>query len=299
MRRREFVVSAAAGLGAALLVRPALLSAAAKDTPDLGVVTGGKIHKRVKKAIDMLGGMGRFVRKDDVVVVKPNIGWDKEPGFAANTNPWVVAAVVRLCLEAGAKKVKVFDRPCQTAARCYQSSGIEEAAKKAGAEVSYTVKSGFVKVKLPGAQVLKSWPFYKPALDADVLINVPVAKHHGYTGLSLGMKNLMGLMGGDRGKIHVNIHRKLADTARFIRPALTIIDAARILTDNGPQGGKLKDVTFRNTVIAGTDIATVDAYGVTLFDLDPADQKWLRHGHELGLGEIDLAKVTVKKAGLE
>ena len=149
------MISTAAGFGAALLAAPGLSQAAAKAAPDLSVVTGGKIHKRVKKALDMLGGMSRFVKKDDVVVVKPNIGWDKEPKFAANTNPWVVAAVVRLCLEAGAKKVKVFDRPCQTAARCYKSSGIEEAAKKAGAEVSHTVKSGFVKVKLPdNARVL-------------------------------------------------------------------------------------------------------------------------------------------------
>jgi uncharacterized protein (DUF362 family) len=298
MKRREFMISTAAGLGAALLAQP-WLAAAAKEKPDLAVVTGGKIFKRVKKAVDMLGGMARFVKKDDVVVVKPNIGWDKAPKFAANTNPWVVAAVVRLCLEAGAGKVKVFDRPCQTAARCYKSSGIEAAAREAGAEVSYTVKSGFVKVKLPGAEALKSWPFYKPALEADVLINVPVAKHHGYAGLSLGMKNLMGIMGGDRGQVHVNIHRKLADTAAFVRPALTIIDAARILTGNGPQGGKLKDVTFKNTVIAGTQLATVDACGVTLFDQDPADQKWLQFGHELGLGEIDLSRVTIQKANLE
>ncbi len=298
MKRRDFIVSAGAGLGAAWLMPPELF-AAAKGKPDLAVVTGGKIHKRLRKAIDMIGGMSRFVKKDDVVVVKPNIGWDKAPKFAANTNPWVVAAVVKMCLEAGAKKVKVFDRPCQTAARCYASSGIEEAARNAGAEVSHTVKSGFVKVQLPEAEVLKSWPLYKPALDADVLINIPVAKHHGYTGLSLGMKNLMGIMGGDRGKVHVNIHRKLADTAKFVRPALTIIDAARILTDNGPQGGKTKDVTFKNTVIAGTALATVDAYGVTLFDQDPADQKWLKYGNELGLGEIDLSKVTIGKASLE
>jgi uncharacterized protein (DUF362 family) len=203
-----------------------------------------------------------------------------------------------MCLEAGAKKVKVFDRPCQTPARCYKSSGIEEAAAKAGAEVSHTVSSGFVSMKFPAGQTLKSWSMYKPAIEADVLINVPVAKHHGYTGLSLGMKNLMGIMGKDRGTIHLNIHRKLADAGAFVKPALTIIDAVRILKDNGPQGGDLDDVLWKGTVIAGTRLATVDACAVTLFGQEPADQKFLVHGKEAGLGEIDLQKVSIKKVNL-
>jgi uncharacterized protein (DUF362 family) len=299
--RREFLADAAAAsawLGASLIAPPGLLAAAKASTPDVAVASNGKIHTMVRKAVEMLGGMGAFVSKGDIVVVKPNIGWDRAPKYAADTNPWVVSEIVKMCLEAGAKKVKVFDRPCDTPARCYKSSGIEEAATKAGAEVSHTVSSGFVSMKFPGGQALKSWPMYKPAIEADVLINVPIAKHHGTTGLSLGMKNLMGIMGKNRGTIHLNIHRKLADTGAFVKPALTIIDAVRILKDNGPQGGDLDDVLWKGTVIAGTRLATVDAYAVTLFGQEPADQKFLVYGKEAGLGEIDLQKVWIKKVSL-
>ncbi len=269
-----------------------------KTIPDLAVVTNGDPASMTRQAIELLGGMKRFVSKGDVVVVKPNIGWDRSPEQAANTNPGVVAEVVKMCLESGAKKVKVFDRSCATASRCYQNSGIRKAASEVGAEVSFVVNAGFSKMKFPEGEVLKEWPMYKPALEADVLINVPIAKNHGLTYLTMGIKNLMGIMGGDRGKVHWSIDDKLADLANFVRPELTILDAYRILVKNGPTGGSLKDVQEKKTIIAGTQIATVDAYGATLFGIKPEGLKHIVKSSKLGLGEIDLSKVNINKVSL-
>lgn len=266
--------------------------------PDLAVVKNGEPKELTRKSIELLGGMKRFVSKGDIVVVKPNIGWDRNPEQAANTNPEVVAEIVRLCLDAGAKKVKVFDRPCNTASRCYENSKIKKSASEAGAEVSYVLDYGFIKTKFPEGIKLKSWELYKPALDCDLLINVPIAKHHSLTRLTLGMKNLMGMMGGDRGKIHWNIDENLADLANLVRPKLTILDAVRILIRNGPQGGRLKDVKKIDTIVAGENIASVDAYGATLFGLSPSDLGFVKLGEKLGLGEIDLKKLWIKKTSL-
>jgi uncharacterized protein (DUF362 family) len=302
--RREFIrasLGTAASLSLPHLGLPELLAQTAepeKTIPDLGVVTGGGPAALARKAVELIGGMKRFVSKGDVVVVKPNIGWDRNPEQAANTNPEVVAEVVKMCLESGAKKVRVFDRSCNAASRCYRNSGIEKAASEAGADVSQMVSAGFSDVKLPEAEVLKEWPLYKPALEADVLINVPIAKNHGLTYLTMGIKNLMGIMGGDRGKVHWNIDDKLADVANFVRPQLTILDAYRILTKNGPQGGSLKDVKLMKTMVAGTQIATVDAYGATLFGIKAAGLTHVVKSSKFGLGEIDLDKVNIEKVSL-
>jgi uncharacterized protein (DUF362 family) len=301
--RRDFIRSTAfTTLGLTLGINSfdfiSALAQEKKEFPDLAVVTDGSPAELIRKAMDLIGGMKRFVSKDDIVVVKPNIGWDRNPEQAADTNPEIVAEVVKLCLEAGAKKDKVFDRPCNTASRCYSRSGIKKAASDAGAEVSYVVDSGFVKTKLPEGVELESWWLYKPALDADVLINIPIAKHHGLTRLTLGMKNLMGIMGGNRGQIHWHIEQKLADLANYVRPDLTILDAVRILIRNGPQGGNLNDVKKIDTIIAGQNIATVDAYGATLFNIKPTDLESVKIGNKLGLGEIDLDKIRIKKLSL-
>jgi uncharacterized protein (DUF362 family) len=270
----------------------------AKTIPDLAVVTDGDPASLTRKAVELIGGMKRFVSTGDVVVVKPNIGWDRNPEQAANTNPEVVAEVVKMCLESGAKKVRVFDRSCNAASRCYDNSGIAKAASDAGADVSYMVDVGFSDMKLPEAEVLKTWPLYKPALEADVLINLPIAKNHGLTYVTMGIKNLMGIMGGDRGKVHWSIEDKLADLANFVRPKLTILDAYRTLMKNGPQGGSLKDVCETKTVIAGTQIATVDAYGATLFGIKAAGLAHIVKSSRFGLGEIDLDKVNIEKVSL-
>lgn len=299
--RRQFIKSSLAVGVLANLPNLAFSEALAdilKSYPDLAVATDVEPEANTRKAVELLGGMKRFIGRGDIVVVKPNIGWDRTVEQAADTNPKVVAEVIKMCLEAGARKVKVFDNTCNAAIRCYDKSGIMKAASEAGAEVSYTVKAGFSEMKFPQGEVIKSWEMYKPALEADLLINVPIAKHHGLARLTLGMKNLMGIMGGNRGKIHWNLDDSLADLANFVRPKLTILDATRILLKNGPQGGNLKDVKRLDTIIAGVDIATVDAYGTTLFGMKPQGLGCIVKGNKFGLGEIDLNKVNIEKVSL-
>ena len=302
--RRDFIrasLGTAISLSVPYMGLPELLAQTLDEKegfPDLAVVTNADPASLTRRAIELLGGMKRFVSKGDVVVVKPNIGWDRSPEKAANTNPDVVAEVIKMCLECQAKKVRVFDRSCNTASRCYENSGIKKAASDAGAEVSFMVDAGFSDMKFPEGELLKRWPLYKPALEADVLINVPIAKNHGLTRLTMGIKNLMGIMGGDRGRVHWDIDGKLADLANFVRPQLTILDAYRILVKNGPQGGSLKDVREKRTLIAGTQIATVDAYGATLFGMKAEGLQHIVKSSKLGLGEIDLSKVNTKTLSL-
>ena len=261
-------------------------------------VRNGGPQANTRKAVELLGGMSHFVAKGKTVLVKPNMAWDRSPEQAANTNPQVMAEIVKMCLEAGAKKVKVLDRTCHEARRTYRRSGIEKACKDAGAEVRYVHKSRFEKVEIPHGDLIKSWPFYRDALEADVLINVPVAKHHSISRLTLGFKNMMGLIGGNRGDIHNKFMTKIVDINMALNPQLTIVDATRILLHNGPTGGNLADVENKDTVIAGTDRVAVDAYATTLFGIDPENMEYLRIATERGLGQMDLTKVHAKVVDL-
>ena len=257
---------------------------AAAGQPVVAVAEGVDHARITRNAIAALGGIGRFVKPGATVVVKPNMGWDRSAEYGANTSPVVVLAVVEECLKAGAKKVKVFDRTCNDARRCYVNSGIETALKgMRNVEVKHIEEERFRKVTLNG-KVLKEWELYGEALSADVYINVPVAKHHGLSRLTLGLKNVMGIMGGNRGAIHKNIDVALADINAVFRPHLTIIDATRILTAHGPQGGDLKDVKVLNKVIASTDIVAADAYATTLFGLRPEEIAVTVAAHKRGLG---------------
>jgi len=300
MNRREFLKSAVV-TGAALSVPPVLGllagSLEAAGRPDLCVVRGSSPVASVRAVLDGIGGIGRFVSRGDIVVVKPNIGWDRTPEYAANTNPEVVAAVVGLCIEAGAKKVKVFDHPVSDARRTYRQSGIAEAAAAAAAEVSFTDDRKFREMRI-GGNTLKVWPLYTEAVEADKLINIPIAKVHGTSRLTLGMKNLMGVMGGWRGRIHQRIDESLVDLAAFVKPSLVILDAVRILTANGPQGGDLRDVKRLDMIIAGADQVAVDAFGATLFGLKPADLGYVRIGQQAGLGKMDLEKLSIRRIDL-
>jgi uncharacterized protein (DUF362 family) len=208
-----------------------------------------------------------------------------------------VAAVVRLCIDAGAKKVKVFDHPVSDARRTYRQSGIADAAAAAGAEVSFTDDRKFREMKI-GGETLKTWPIYTEAVEADKLINIPIAKVHGTSRLTLGMKNLMGVMGGWRGRIHQRIDGSLVDLAAFVKPSLVIIDAVRILTGNGPQGGDLADVKRLDTIVVCADQVAADAYGAMLFGLKPADLGCVRLGQQAGLGTANLEKLNIRKIDL-
>jgi uncharacterized protein (DUF362 family) len=273
-----------------------LATADAGTVPDLVVAHGkGKSPGSITKAaVDSMGGMKKFVSRGDIVVVKPNIAWDRLPEQAANTNPEVVATIVKLCFEAGAKKVRVFDRSVNDPRRCYLQSGIEPAAAALGAEVVYIDERRFREVSIKG-QVLKSWPLYRDILEADKVINVPVAKHHALARLTLSMKNWMGVMGGQRGRIHQKIGESLADIALVIKPTLTVLDAVRILTAHGPQGGNLQDVKKLDTVIVGRNQVVVDSYGATLFGLKGSDLSYVNAAHRAGIGTMNLEKLNIKK----
>ncbi len=290
MKRRSFLTL----LGSAPFWSGWLVEGAvAAQRPVVAVAEGTDYPRITRRAMEALGGIGRFVKSGSTVVVKPNMGWDRGAEYGANTHPLVVKAVVEECLAAGAKRVKVFDRTCNDERRCYVSSEIEPALRgMKRVEVKHIEDERFKKVTLNG-RVLKEWELYGEALAADVYINVPVAKHHGLSKLTLGLKNVMGIMGGNRGSIHKYLDQALADVNAVFRPHLTLIDATRILTAHGPQGGDLKDVKVMNTVVASTDVVAADAFATTLFGMKPADIAVTVAAHRRGLGEMNLEKIRI------
>lgn len=292
MNRRDFLKLSGAFLLASDLLAKDLL---ARETPVVAVAEGQDYAAITRNAIGAIGGMGRFVKAGNTVVVKPNMGWDRRPEQAATTHPVVVRTIVEECLKAGAKRVKVFDNPCNDMRRSYENSGIPAALKEIkNVEVRYMEEEKYKKVSLKGT-FLKEWELYGEALSADVFINAPIAKHHSLTGLTLGLKNMMGIMGGNRGYIHRQIEDALADVNAFVRSHLVLIDATRILTAHGPTGGSLRDVKVLNKVIASTDIVAADAFATGLFGLHPRDIAITVTAYKRGLGEMDLDKVKVVK----
>ncbi len=301
------VAAGAAGLGAFLSEHsfrpvPAHAEQARRDhrtadepqLPRLTVVQGGEPRALVQKALENLGGINRFISRQDVVVLKPNIAWDRTPEQAANTNPEVVAEVVRQCWQAGAKKVIVTDVSCNEARRCFMRSGIQAAARAEGAQVILPDPELYREVALGGV-VLKNWPVFTPFLEADKVINLPIAKHHGLVGVTLGMKNWYGILGGERNRLHQQIHTSLADLANFMLPTLTLLDAYRILIRNGPTGGNPEDVVLKKTMVAGTDPVALDAYAAKAWwNLDPAQLPYLQMAAARSLGTVDYDKLPVK-----
>lgn len=254
---------------------------------DFAVAENDKSPARlVEKAVNALGGMKRFISRGDVVVVKPNIGWDRMPVHAANTNPEVVAEVVRLVYDAGAKHVVVTDASCNEPNRCFQRSGIWKSAYDVGAEIIVPADHRFRSMRLKG-EVLDEWPVFTPLVNADKLINVPVAKHHNLAKYTGAMKNWYGSLGGRRNRLHQNIDVSIADLATFLQPTLTIIDAVRVLMRNGPQGGNIADAKDMWKVIATTDQVAADAFGCTLIGLTGDEMPYLKMAEERHLGTRD------------
>jgi uncharacterized protein (DUF362 family) len=272
--------------------------AANPQFPQMVIAQNGEPHELVKQALEDLGGMKRFVGKQDVVVVKPNIAWDRTPEQAANTNPEVVAEVVRQCWQAGAKRVIVTDVSCNEPRRCFHRSGIMAAARAEGAEVILPNPDMYREVEMGGV-ALKTWPVFTPFLDADKVINVPIAKHHGLTGATLGMKNWYGILGGERNRLHQQIHQSLVDLANFMLPTLTVMDCYRVLLRNGPTGGNLEDVAVKKTLVAGTDPVAIDAYVAKAYwNIDPEHMPYLTMAQARGLGTVDFSSLRVKTSRL-
>ena len=264
--------------------------------PDLVVARQGDPEQMVRAAVDSLGGMGRFVTPGDVVVVKPNICASYHSyEYAATTNPWVVGAVVKLAIEAGAKQVKVMDFPFGgTAEQAYRKSGIQAEVQKAGGKMVVMSNIKFIETAIPEGKDLRSARIYDDILRADVLINVPIAKNHELALLTLAMKNLMGVI-YNRPYMHANLGQRLADLSTRVRSHLVIVDAVRMLMAHGPTGGNLADVKKADTVIASPDIVAADSYAATLFGYQPEQLGYINKGVQMGLGIANLDKLNIEE----
>lgn len=269
--------------------------------PQLAVARGADPAEITRRAVTAVGGMERYVKPGQTVIVKPNICHVPQGiEYATTTHPQVVGALVSLALAAGARKVQVMDAPFSGRPdEAYARSGIAEAVAAAGGEMAVMTPVGFVNTAIPLGRSLNKWSVYQPALEADVIIDVPVAKHHSIARLTLGMKNLMGLIDPvGRGRFHGNLHQNIADLTTLFRPALTVVDAVRVLLAHGPTGGNLDDVRWENTVIASPDIVAADAYATTLFGRQPADIGYIAAAAEMGLGRADLDALSIEELGL-
>jgi uncharacterized protein (DUF362 family) len=239
-----------------------------------------------RAALDEIGGLGGFVSRGDVVWIKPNIAWNRKPEFAATTHPEVVRVLAEQALNAGAKTVKIGDHTCHDARLCYKSSGIAAVAEQVGAEMVTLDPNRFREMKI-GGERLDRWPVYPEIVESDLVINVPVAKHHGLSRTSLCMKNYMGVIGGRRGTWHQDLPACLVDITAFMKPRVSVVDAVRALSDHGPTGGNLRDVIHPRVVAAGTDPVALDALGSELLGVDPASVTTVRAGERAGLGVLD------------
>lgn len=305
MKRREFIKKAAKlGLmaGAASLLSPysklMALDAPAKK-PMLAAVKNGTPEVMFDKGIAALGGMTKFVKKGQTVVVKPNIGWDTEPELAANTNPNLVGRIIKHCYDAGAKKVYVFDHTCDPWKDTYETSGIEKAAKNAGASVvPGNTQSYYQKVSVPGGKTLKTARVHELIMSSDVFINVPILKDHGSAGLTMAMKNLMGIV-WERGVWHaIGLHQCIADFTAYRKPDLNVIDCYRIMTNNGPRGTSEADTQIAGSQVISADIVAADAAAAKIFGTEPAELEYIKLAALKGLGVMDLSRVDIKKVYL-
>lgn len=266
------------------------------DAAYLAVARGLDPKAMTRVAIAAIGGIERFVRNGNDVIIKPNICVDyRSYEYGATTNPLVVAALVELCLGAGARRVRVMDLPFGgSPERAYANSGIAEAVQAAGGQMEVMNKAKFRETEIPFGRDITSWQVYQDILTADLVIDVPVAKHHSLARLTLAGKNLLGVV-LNANRIHANLGQRIADLVSLVRPNLTVVDAVRTLMTRGPTGGNLDDVRLTNTVIASHDLVAADAYAATLFDLTGAEIAYVKAAANMGLGTLDLRSVSVEE----
>jgi uncharacterized protein (DUF362 family) len=252
-----------------------------------GLTPGYAIRDLTRKTFDAAGGIQQFISKGDVVVIKPNISWARAPQLAATTHPEVLKSVIELCQEAGAKKIKIADHTIHGARRCFAVTGAGSVAKQTGADLVFPRSSLMKDMKLNGHR-LDVWPVFTPIVEADKLINLPVAKVHGLSDLTLGMKNWIGAVGGRRYALHQDIHQTIVDLAQFFRPTITLIDATRVMTQNGPSGGSMADVAVMNRLILSNDPVAADARAAGMFGYAPDDIGFIRLAKKWQLGTYDV-----------
>jgi len=260
-----------------------------RPAQQISIVKGPDPAKSSIKALELLGGIERFISPGDTVVIKPNVAFASPPALGATTNPALVAQIVRLCLDRGkAKKVIVTDNPINNPDSCFLISGIGKTASAAGAEVLLPRPAFFVNTSLEGGRLIRDWPIYfEPLKQADKLIGIAPLKHHHRSGASMTMKNFYGLLGGRRNIFHQDINTIIVELAMLFRPTFVILDATWVMKTNGPTGGSLSDLKRADTLIAGTDPVAVDSFGATLLDLKVPDLPYLSLAADAGVGTAD------------
>lgn len=270
------------------------------NRPDLVAVRNGEPAAMFDAAISRMGGMQSLVKQGQTVVIKPNIGWNRSPDSGANTNPELIKRIVTHCLDAGAKKVYVFDHAVDSGPECYEKSGIGFAVKSAGGiMVPGNHKKYYQEVKIPDGKILKSTKVHELILASDVYINVPVLKHHSSSGLSLAMKNQMGVV-WNRGVYHwKGLHQCIADFCHVRKPDLNVMDGYRITLRNGPSRAGKEDVVIRKTLLVSNDIVAIDAAAARIFGQNPKEINHILYAHKTGIGTMDLEKLNINKINLK
>ncbi len=263
-------------------------SVPAETGKTISIVKGPDRKQTVGKAIELLGGIGRFVKPGDVVAIKPNVAFATPAMLGATANPEVVGEVCRLCIKAGAKKVVVLDNPINDPASCFTISGIGKAAMEAGADIAMPKGHLFRRTTLAGGRLIKNWPvFFGPLESADKLIGIAPVKHHHRSGASMTMKNFYGLLGGRRNIFHQDINNIIAELAMMVKPSLVILDGTEVMMSNGPTGGSKSDLKRADTMIASCDLVAADSFGCQLLGLKVADLPYLAKAQDGGAGTTD------------
>lgn len=299
MNRRDFFKTsfiALSTIGFSFLTKNKLYSLEEKKIPDLVTISGGEADVMFDKGIEAIGGITQFVKKGQTVVIKPNIGWNRSPEYGATTNPKLVKRIVEHCYQAGAKKVYVFDNTCNEWKSSYKNSGIQNAVEEAGGIMVPANSEGYYQtVEIKKAQILENVKVHELFLSSDVIINVPVLKHHSSTILTIAMKNLMGAI-WDRQFYHANgLHQCIAEFCLFKKPHLNIVDAYTVMKKNGPRGRDLDDVVIMKQQLISTDIVAIDAFAAKIFGLNPNQVPYIKIAHNKKIGNMNIEELTIKK----
>lgn len=263
----------------------------------LGIARGEKYDQMLKMAISAIGGIEHFIQKGDIVLIKPNVAFDRSPKLGATSNPDVLAALIHLVRAAGAAEVRVADNPIESPESCFAKTGIADAAHSAGAKLYLPSPSSFEMLEVPGAKLIARWPFfYAPFRNVDKVIGIAPVKDHNLCHASMTTKNWYGLLGGRRNQFHQDIHNIVADLALMMKPTFVILDGTRVLMKSGPTGGDLSDVAAGHTLVAATDTITADAWGFSeLLGRSGDLPKYLFNARDRGLGNPDWRSLSSKE----
>ena len=267
-----------------------------KTLPSMAIAHGPDHEKTVGAAIGALGGMSRFIEKGDVVMIKPNVAFDRPPALAATTHPDALRAVAKLVFAAGASKIIIADNPINSPTGCFLKSGLRQVADELNLDLLYPETNSFSPLQLDG-EILKHWTFFhEPFKKTTKVIGLAPCKDHNLCHASMTTKNWYGLLGGRRNQFHQHIHSIVSDFPLMMKPTLVILDGMNVLMKNGPTGGRLSDVKPMNTVVAGTDMVAVDSYGYTnLLERDLAELTYIHKAHDRKLGNKNWKEANYKE----